>query len=75
MANKPVKIITVENCHAAIWKNEGGEHGIYHTASFSKSFDDDGETKVDGADDAAVSYPQFWEHMQELLTPSEGQDR
>lgn len=44
MSEKAVKIFTVENCHASIWKNEGGASGIYHTASFSKSYEVDGET-------------------------------
>jgi len=38
VSEKAVKIITVENVHASIWRNEGGAQGIYHTASFSKSY-------------------------------------
>ncbi len=44
MSEKAAKIITVENVHVSIWKNEGGPTGIYHTASFSKSYEVDGET-------------------------------
>jgi len=44
MSEKAIKIFTVENVHASIWKNEGGTNGTYNTASFSKSYEVDGET-------------------------------
>ena len=31
----------------------------------------EGETAVDGAQDAGISYPQFWQHMQKLSEPSD----
>ena len=33
----------------------------------------EGETAVDGAQAAGISYPQFWQHIQELNNSSEGQ--
>ena len=33
----------------------------------------EGETALDGAQAAAVSYPQFWQHIHELTSSSEGQ--
>ena len=31
----------------------------------------EGETEVDGAEDARISYPGFWQHMQQLSTSSD----
>ena len=33
----------------------------------------EGQTVVDGAEAANISYPQFWDHLQQLQEPSEGQ--